>query len=356
MNYVKHIPPPSIEELPARGDTLTLLPNRANVTLKDVARVAGVSPITVSRAIHKPELVKPLTVEAVQRAVRVTGYIPNQIAGALTGSKTRLIAAIVPQISNSIFVETIQALSDRLWRANYQLLLGLSGYYNAREEELMSAILSRRPDGIVLTGIRHAPEIRQKIISTGAPVVEIWDQSVSPIDMVVGFSHEKVGEAMAAHLLERGYKKIALLWLDDDRSTRRRIAFNDKLQSHGISSVATILSASPATLQHGREGLAELLAKGDDFDAIACGSDPLAHGVLTEALARGIRVPDDLGVIGFGDFDFAAHTYPALTTVQVDRKAIGELAAESLLQKIAGKEPAERIIDVGFNVVVRATT
>jgi LacI family transcriptional regulator, gluconate utilization system Gnt-I transcriptional repressor len=356
MKKNESLPPPALEELSVYGDVPTSLPGRTNVTLKDVARVAGVSPITVSRAINKPELVKPHTVEAVQRAVRITGYIPNQLAGALTGSKTRLIAAIVPQISNSIFVETIQALSDRLWRANYQLLLGLSGYYNAREEELISAILSRRPDGIVLTGIRHAPEIRQKIMSTGAPIVEIWDQSLSPIDMVVGFSHEKVGEAMATHLLERGYKKIALLWLDDDRSTRRRIAFTEKLHSNGVTPVATILSASPATLQHGREGLAELIAQGHHVDAIACGSDPLAHGVLTEAHARGIRIPQQLGVMGFGDFDFAAHTYPALTTVKVDRQAIGELAAESLLQKIAGKGPAQRIIDVGFEVVIRGSS
>ncbi|MGB9983598.1 MULTISPECIES: LacI family DNA-binding transcriptional regulator [unclassified Herbaspirillum] len=354
MKHTESPSPPSTEELPVQGGSLSMLSN--NVTLKDVARVAGVSPITVSRAIHRPELVKPHTVEVVQRAVRVTGYIPNQLAGALTGRKTRLIAAVVPQISNSIFVETIQALSSRLWRANYQLLLGLSGYHNTREEELMSAILSRRPDGIVLTGIRHAPEIRQKLLSTGTPVVEIWDQSLSPIDMVVGFSHEKVGEAMATHLLERGYRHIAMLWLDDDRSTRRRIAFNEKLQSHGMTAVATILSPSPATLQHGREGLAELLAQGQQFDAIACGSDPLAHGVLTESFARGMRVPDQLGVIGFGDFDFAAHTHPALTTVKVDRQAIGELAADALLQKIAGKEPKQRIIDVGFEVVVRGTT
>jgi len=109
-------------------------------------------------------------------------------------------------------------------------------------------------------------------------------------------------------------------------------------------------------LQHGREGLVELLAQGQQFDAVACGSDPLAHGVLTEALARGMRVPDQLGVIGFGDFDFAAHTHPALTTVKVDRQAIGELAADALLQKIAGKEPKQRIIDVGFEVVERGTT
>lgn len=356
MKPTDHLAPPAIKELPIHEGALTLLPNRTNVTLKDVARVAGVSPITVSRAIHKPELVKPHTVEAVQRAVQVTGYIPNQLAGALTGSKTRLIAAIVPQISNSIFVETIQALSDRLWRSNYQLLLGLSGYHNAREEELMLAILSRRPDGIVLTGIRHAPEIRQKIISTGTPVVEIWDQSLSPIDMVVGFSHEKVGEAMATHLLERGYKNIAMLWLDDDRSTRRRIAFSEKLQSNGGRVVAMVLSASPATLQHGREGLSKLIAQGHRFDAVACGSDPLAHGVLTEAFARGLNIPEQLGVIGFGDFDFAAYTHPALTTIKIDRKAIGELAAESLLKKIAGEEPKQRIIDVGFEVVVRGSS
>lgn len=332
------------------------LPRPESVTLKDVARVAGVSPITVSRAINKPELVKPDTVEAVQRAVKLTGYIPNQLAGALTGRRTRLVAAIVPQISNSIFVETIQALSDRLWKSNYQVLLGLSGYYDSREDELISAILSRRPDGIILTGVRHSQETKRKILSTGTPVVEIWDLSPSPLDMVVGFSHEKIGEAMAVHLLERGYRKIGMVWADDERSGSRRRGFTETLKRHGIANPPVKLGSAPSTLQLGREGFAMLLEQGHTFDAIACGNDPLAQGVMTEAHSRGMKVPDDLAIIGFGDFDFAAYTYPSLSTVRIDNKVIGVKAAEALLERIEGRMPNERIVDVGFTLIARGST
>ena len=335
---------------------LTLLSRPDSVTLKDVARVAGVSPITVSRAIHKPELVKPDTVEAVQRVVKLTGYIPNQLAGALTGRRTRLVAAIVPQISNSIFVETIQSLSDRLWKDNYQVLLGLSGFYDSREDELITAILSRRPDGIVLTGVKHSAETRRKILSTGTPVVEVWDLSPSPLDMVVGFSHDKAGEAMAQHLIERGYRKIGLVWADDERSTYRRRGFTETMNRNGIASMPVKLGAAPSTLQLGREGLAMLLDQGHTFDAIACGNDALAQGVMTEAQSRGMKVPDDLAVIGFGDFDFAAHTYPSLTTVRIDNKLIGVKAAEALLEKIEGRQPQERVVDVGFTLMARGST
>jgi LacI family gluconate utilization system Gnt-I transcriptional repressor len=325
------------------------------VTLDDVAKIAGVSAITVSRVVNRPELVARETVEHVQRAIARTGYVPNLLAGGLASRRSRLVAALVPTVANSIFIEMIQALTDTLWAARYQVVLGLAGY-SEREDALVTAILSRRPDALFVVGVSHSPESRRRILAARIPVVEAWDLTTAPLDMAVGFSHEKVGAAVADHLVARGYRRIATIWTDDERAMRRRAGFLAGLARHGLAEAGAHGVKPPTTLHVGRRGLAALLDRGVAFDAVACSSDAMAHGALCEAQARGLAVPDRLGIIGFGDLDFAADTVPALSTVRIDRTAIGRIAAESLLARIEGGAPRDKVIDVGFEVVARATT
>jgi LacI family gluconate utilization system Gnt-I transcriptional repressor len=325
------------------------------VTLDDVAKIAGVSAITVSRVVNRPELVARETVEHVQRAIARTGYVPNLLAGGLASRRSRLVAALVPTVANSIFIEMIQALTDTLWAARYQVVLGLAGY-SEREDALVTAILSRRPDALFVVGVSHSPESRRRILAARIPVVEAWDLTTAPLDMAVGFSHEKVGAAVADHLVARGYRRIATIWTDDEGAMRRRAGFLAGLARHGLAEAGAHGVKPPTTLHVGRRGLAALLDRGVAFDAVACSSDAMAHGALCEAQARGLAVPDRLGIIGFGDLDFAADTVPALSTVRIDRTAIGRIAAESLLARIEGGAPRDKVIDVGFEVVARATT
>lgn len=325
------------------------------VTIRDVAKVAGVSAITVSRALSRPELVTPETLERVRAVVSRTGYVPNVLAGSLRSRRSRVVAAVFPQISNTLFADTIQAFTDRLREEGYQVLLGLSSY-ERREDELIAGILGRQPDGILLTGVSHAPETRRRLIASHIPVVETWDLTRTPIDMLVGFSHEKVGAAMARHLLAKGRRRIGMLWSTDARAEMRRQGFLSVLAEKRMVPVAEILGPAPATFHRGREGLAELLASGAKPDAVACSSDPLAQGAIAEAQDRGRRIPGDIAVMGFGNLDFAAHTTPALTTVGIDRARIGRLAAEALLARMAGRESPGKIVDVGFELLERAST
>jgi LacI family gluconate utilization system Gnt-I transcriptional repressor len=325
------------------------------VTIRDVAKVAGVSPITVSRALNNPELVTPDTLERVRAVVARTGYVPNFLAGSLRSRRSRVIAAVFPQITNSMFVDTIQSLTDRLRQDGYQVLLGLSSY-EMREDELIAGILGRRPEGIYLTGISHSPETRRRLIASHIPVVEAWDLTPTPIDMLVGFSHEKAGAAMARHLLAKGHRKIGLVWGNDHRASVRRHGLEEVLAEQGIGPVPTSLRPAPGMFQHGREGFTDLLRQGAQVSAVACSSDVLAQGVIAEARDRGIRIPEDLAVIGFGDFDFAAHTSPSLTTIAIEKATIGRLAAEALLARIEGRDVAERVVDVGFRLVERGST
>ena len=326
------------------------------ITIKQLAQALGMSHSTVSRALNTPQLVRPATIERVREAVELTGYIPNLLAGGLASKRSRLVAAIVPQLFNAMFVETVQSLGDQLAAHGYQLLLSLSGYSPTQESELVSAILSRQPDGIVLTGINHATETRKRLLSANIPVVETWDLTPTPIDMLVGFSHQKIGETIARHLYGKGYRRFGLVWADDERAAIRRAGLEAVLKEFGISGIPSYMVSTPATLALGREGLRGLLDAGASCDVIVCSSDALAQGVMTEAQVRGINVPGQLAIMGFGDLDFSANTHPPISSVHIDKRAIGIQAANALLARIEGQAQQEKIIDVGFELVERQTT
>ncbi len=308
--------------------------------------------MTVSRAINTPERVRPETVERVINAVKATGYIPNALAGGLATRRSKLVAVVVPQINNSMFVDTIQSLNDALAARGYHMLLCMSGYTPQTEAELVAALLSRRPDGIVLTGIHHSTELKKIVLNASVPVVEIWDSTPTPLDMLVGFSHEKVGQALGHFLQRKGYRRPGLIWAEDRRAQQRKAGLCEALTLHGFPAPLQVDVPLPARLALGREGLGTLLAQGE-CDVVVCSSDTLAQGAIMEAESRELRVPQDLAVIGFGDLDFAASNRPAITTVSVDRHAIGLRAATLLADRIEGIEPDNAIQDVGFTLIER---
>lgn len=326
------------------------------VTLHDVARLAGVAPITASRALNHPGQVSDEVRRRVQEAVAKTGYVPNLLAGGLASTRSRLVAAVVPTISGPVFLQTVQALTETLAEAGYQLMLGQSGYASSREDALLEAIVGRRPDGIVLTGIVHSNEARRRLLGSGIPIVETWDLTPTPIDMLVGFSHAEVGRGVAAFLHARGRRRPAVVSGDDERAQRRLAAFRDEARARGLAEPQVVMVPAPTTLKSGREALARLLGGATPVDAVFCSSDLLALGVLTEAQARSLALPRDLALVGFGDLDFAADLHPALSTVQINGAAIGRQAARFILDRCEGRPVAPRVVDIGFSIVEREST
>ena len=324
-----------------------------NTTLIDVAKLAGVSAITVSRALKTPSVVAEETLARIHDAVSRTGYVPNLIAGGLASNRSGLVAALVPTIAGSVFLDTIQALTDAFDEAGFQLMLGQSGYTGIREDALINAIVGRRPDGIVLTGIMHSAEGRRRLLASGIPVVETWDLTPTPIDMLVGFSHEQVGREVADFLFAKGFRRPAMVTADDYRAGLRRAGFERRMHALGLAVMPVHVVPAPTTLRNGREGFSALLDSAAGVDVVFCSSDVLAHGVVTEAHARGLRVPDDIAVMGFGDLAFASHIHPSLSTVNIDGVAIGRQAARFIIDRIEGADIGERIRDIGFSIVER---
>ncbi len=327
-----------------------------SATVHDVARLAGVSIITVSRVLNAPDKVAAATRERVEQAIAATHYVPNLMAGSLRSAKSRLVVALVPTLSSPLFAPAIAALTAALEAHGVQLMLGQLGYADSREERIVDAVIGRRPDGIVLTGIDHARAVRERLVASRIPVVETWDHTPTPIDMLVGFSHEKIGPAVCDFLVRRGRRRLALVSADDARALRRRDGYLRAAAAAGLPPPHVEVVPAPATHASGRAALPRLLAAMPDADAVFCSSDALAHGLCTEAAARGIAVPGRLAVVGFGDLDIAASLEPSLSSVRIDAEALGRRVA-SLLVARSREEPVEEpVVDIGFSIVERAST
>lgn len=315
------------------------------VTLTEVAELAGVTSITVSRFLREPNKVAEDTARRIRAALRKTGYVPNKQAGQLASGQSRMVAAIIPNIAHSIFAETVQGLSDGLQAAGYELLLASTGYSIEREEEQLRALLGWFPSALVVTGRHHtagALKLLRAARDAGTPVIEIWDQHPVRNGFVqVGFEHAGVGRAMATHLLDCGYRSLAYVdsgVAEDFRAHERGEAFVQAAQAAGAKAV--VLAARPGdAFEAGRHAVHEVQALGH-VQAAAFANDHLACGALLEAAALGLEVPRELGVMGFGDFPIGRQLTPALTTIRPPRHEIGAETARQVLQALLQRVPA----------------
>lgn len=331
---------------------------RSGATLADVAQTAGVSTATVSRALNMPELLSKETLGRVHSAIATTGYIPALATGSVVTNRSRLIAVMVPSSPLGLFDSTVRAAASALDEGGYQSLLGI---YNrdATREKIVTQILSRKPGGLILIGLPVSPDVRTLLVESRLPIVETWEMPLAPIDMVAGISHHDIGVAIGNFLLRKGYKRPIIFSTHSSRGYVRRYGLSRVLMEAGLSEPRSIDHSLPGTIGEGRKSFAALWDAGERPDVIICASDWLAHGVIIEAAHRGVRVPDDVAVVGFGDFDFAQELEPALTTVRIDGKEIGQQAADMMLMALNNdrrdREKAPRV-DVGFTLMERRST
>jgi LacI family transcriptional regulator, gluconate utilization system Gnt-I transcriptional repressor len=327
----------------------------------DVARVVGVSPMTVSRALKDGRTVSSDTLERILRAVDDLGYVLDQSAGALSSRRTGFVAALVPSLNNSNFADTVRGITAVLEEFGRQVLLAYTDYSIENEERLVEAMLRRRPEGIILTGGRHTERARRLLQNAGIPVVETWDLPPDPIRDVVGFSNAEACRALVHRLYERGYRNIAFLGGTTNRDTRgadRRVGYQRAIEELGLPGGRVISFGSPPiTMDQGGEALGHLLRQWPEVDAAVCVSDLSAFGAIMECHRRGINVPGRIGIAGFGDFEVARCCHPRITTVAVDAEEIGRLAARQLLHALdAGDGAVAKTQVVPFRVIEREST
>ena len=337
------------------------------MTLQDVAQAAGVTSITVSRYLREPAVVAADTAERIRTALAATGYVPNKQAGLLASGVGNIVAALLPNLANSIFAETAQGLSDGLQDAGFELLIASTGYSQGREEHQLRALLGWHPAAVVVTGRRHSPGALQMLAAAkaaGTPVIEIWDhhppapgQRRSSFTQI-GFNHDEVGRAMAEHLLRAGHRRLAYVdsgVAEDYRAHERGLAFASAARAAGAE-VTVIVAPAGDAFDAGRQVLGELLDAGPPaITAAAFANDHLACGALLQATRQRVDVPGRLALLGFGDFAIARQLQPALSSVSLPRHAIGTETARSLLDALRHGKAAVPV-SLPWTLVARGST
>ncbi|MEO1276886.1 MAG: LacI family DNA-binding transcriptional regulator, partial [Pseudomonadota bacterium] len=321
------------------------------------ARDAGVSAITVSRALRTPERVSADTRARVTAAVRNLGYAPDKAAQALASTHSEIVGVLVPSVTNSVFADTLRGLYQVADASPYRIQIGNTRYSEAEEERLLRVLLAQRPAGLIVTGIDQGAVTAGFLSNAPCPVVQITELGPAPFDMMVGFSHSAAARAAAEHLADRGYKRIGFLGARRDaRSVRRLSGFRSGLEARGLFNPARVLfSEEPSSVPLGASQLAELLAGDPQADAVLCNNDDLAMGVLFECQRRGMSMPA-FGICGFNDIDMMAASYPSITSVRTPRREIGRQAMTMLLARLSDEDPGPAVRDLGFTLITREST
>lgn len=324
-------------------------------TLAQVAQRAGVSTITASRALRGLSTVGPEYVQRVKEAALALNYVANPAARALASARSAAVAVLVPSLSNTVFLDTLEAIHAVLAPRGLELLIGNSHYSREAEEHLIRHYLASPPGGMIVTGFDHSEVARRLIDASGVPCVHIMELTNAVGVHCVGFSQAQAGAAVARHLIARGCRRNAFVAAQlDPRMLQRGEGFRDVLRAGGLhDSGLEVLTTAPSSIGLGCELLRQLLERRPDVDGIFFGNDDLAQGALFEAQRLGVEVPGRIAIVGFNDLAGAADCVPRLTTVRTPRAEMGGTAARLLLSMI-DKEPIESpAIDLGFELVVR---
>lgn len=324
--------------------------------IDEVARIAGVAPITVSRALRNPEKVTEETRLRVMEAVEQTGYATNLLASNLRSGRSSIVAAFVSNLANPQFARAIQGCADVLEPQGYQMLVGQTSYSYAKETAMIQTLLAFRPAAALFTGVIELEGNRDFLRQLRIPIMETWAYPLDPIDMLVGFSNFDGGRIVGEHLGERGYRSCAYVGRGGGRGVLRLQGFREGLAKFGRFPVAEATIEGTYGMAEGRAALVELLERGSVPDAIFFGNDLLAVGALFEARRRGLRIPGDVAIAGFGDIEIAGELMPGLTTIRIDGYDIGHRAGAMLLKRLGGGAPERAVELVDIQLVVREST
>lgn len=333
-------------------------------TLVDVARHAGVTTMTVSRTLREPHRVTAETAERVNAALKHTGYAPNKSAGLLASGRSRIVAAIIPNIANSIFAETIQGLTDALQADGYELLLAATGYSMAREEDQIRAVLGWAPSALIVTGRHHteaALAMMRRASLDGVPVIEMWDQSTRAAEFIqVGFNHGKAGKTMLDHLVACGYRDLVYVGsgvVGDLRARERQEGFLAASRKAHCQ-VRLITATAEEPMVAGRKVVQQLIGQSALPQAMAFSNDYFAAGACLQAVEQGIVIPGQLGIMGFGDMTIAGQLAGGISTLAVPRFGIGFRAGECVLAQMRqeNKAPGLNANLLEPHLVARQTT
>ena len=330
----------------------------AKTRLSDVARLAGVSAATASRAINYPEKVSATLRQKVAAAITQLDYVPDGAARALATRRSRTIGAVMPTLDFAIFAAGVVSLQNRLHAAGYTLLLANAEYDLAKEAQEVRTLIERGVDGLVLVGALRAPEVYGLLHRRGVPFVNTYIYSPGDDHPCIGVDQYGAAYRVVEYVLELGHRDVAIITSphqDNDRIKARQDGFLAALHAGGVRPADHHVVEAPDVVADSRTAMRALMAPGAAVTAVICATDTLAIGALAEARALGLRVPEDISITGFDDLDLTMHVEPPLTTVHVPAAELGERAAEYLLNRINHRSVPDRV-ELSAELVVRGST
>ena len=326
----------------------------STVRLQEVAQAAGVSTITVSRALGNPGRVSQKTREHVLEVASRLGYIPNRLAAGLASSKSMVIGLVVSTVANPIHGTIMQGVADIVEPAGYKLLLGNSHFSRQNELELVRTFLGYRADGIILTGKDHSEECTELLTRAGTPVVEMFDYNPDPIDLSVGSSNFDAGAALGQYMITRGRRHLAYVGhagLNDSRMAARHEGLVAVCRDNGLAPPRYYGITSDPGTGEGGEVLGAILAEAPETDGIMFAGHQVAVGAIQYAHELRIDVPGRVAIASFGDSPVAQWVRPSLTTVRFPNRETGIQAGRLILERLSGRMPGKRAVRLGFEIV-----
>lgn len=348
------------KSLEGKGNFLAV-DTKKPVTLKDVSKAAGLSLITVSRALRQPETVHPDTRKRIQETIAELGYVPNLTARSLTSKRSDMIGVVVPILASSLFADFVQGVTETLDSHGIRVLLSVSNWSQDAEEEAVRTFIARQADAIILTGFSHTDATRRMLERFHGPIVESWNVSDKVIDSAVGFDNYAAAADMTRFLIEKGYRNIVVAGGAtgrNDQAADRTRAFIDTMQAAGrdVTPDTVVDFEHPATIESGGPLIRRLLERENPPDAVFFLAELPAQGAMLWCLSNGVRVPEDVAIAGFGDLSHSALLPVPMTTVQIRGRAIGERAAEIVFHRLQESQTDIVSDDIGYSLKIRKST
>lgn len=331
---------------------------QTGVRMKEVAARAGVSVMTVSRALSDPLKVSEKTLKRVRAAVDDIRYVPNEMAGNLSSRRSTAVGLIVPSINNSLYSNTTQAISTTLRDRGFHLMIAESGLSLENEELAITSFLAQRVCGLILHNTQHTARARELIAQIDVPTIEIGNLTAEPLDQCVSYSNFAAAKAMTVHLGRLGYRRIGFVSLAPRNNDRARIRFEGYLagiEELGLPQDPSRAIETESGLQGGADALKRLLATHPEIDAIFFAADVMAVGALFECQRRGWNVPSRVAIASFDDVDLLRHMVPTITTLRIPREEIGRKSAEMLIARLEGRS-LPKVMNLGFDIIQREST
>ena len=330
---------------------------KKKISIHDVAKKTGYSTSTIARTISNPNIVSLKTRSKIEKFIKQSGYVHNSLAGSLKSGKSGFVIAIIPTLRVSLFSDYIWGIKEELRKQGFQLLIGVTNYNLEIEEELIRKFLSYKPEGFIIVGTQHTSNTAKMLISSRLPIIETWNITDKPLDVVVGFSNFSAGHQITDHVINLKYKNIAFAtpldthMINENRSKRRLSGYLSRMK---VSNLKTTIFYYSKPMNHklcGQEIFTQFKKHKSKIDCIICGSEVSGTGLLSEFIGRKVKIPQSVGIAAVGNAEITSLLHPQLTTIDFKVEEIGILAADSLIDKIKNIKIRKKIIDVGVELI-----